>query len=100
MTREEFEKSCIEVKPMDTKRPTDEEYKLIEYVYQFHPSISETEGKRQIASLYMDFGMSIIRDMKPRAEVMQKKEDVLRSVQVQLRKVQEDIEEVRAGGEI
>ena len=31
---------------------TEKEYKDIEFVYTFHPSISNTEGKTQIAQLY------------------------------------------------
>lgn len=100
MTREEFENSCIKTKPQDNKRPTEEEYKLIEYVYTFHPAISEVEGKEQIATLYLNFGMSLIRDMKPRAELMEKKEKELRVAREALRKVQEEITEIRAGGEI
>lgn len=100
MTREEFERSCIEVKPQDNKRPTESEYKLIEYVYTFHPSISEVEGKKQIAYLYLSFGMSIIQDMKPRAELMEKKESELRAAREALKKVQDEIAEIRAGGEI
>lgn len=100
MTREEFEKSCIEVKPQDNKRPTESEYKLIEYVYTFHPSISAVEGKKQIAYLYMNFGMSIIRDMKPRADLMRKKERELRDARFAFEEIQDQIAEIRAGGEI
>lgn len=100
MTREEFENSCIKIKPQDNKHPTEAEYKLIEYVYTFHPAISEVEGKEQIATLYLDFGMSLIRDMKPRAELMEKKEKELRAAREVLRRVQEEIAEIRAGGEI
>lgn len=99
MTREEFENNCIQVKPQDNKRPTDEEYKLIEYVYTFHPAISETEGKKQIAYLYMNFGMSIIRDMKARAELMEQKEYQIRLTKATLKKLQEQIEEIREGGD-
>lgn len=99
MTREEFNQKCIEAKPQDNKRPTDEEYKIIEYVYTFHPAISETEGKKQIAYLYMNFGMSIIRDMKPRAELMKKKEYQIVTTKTTLEKLQEQIAEIREGGD-
>lgn len=72
MTREEFN-SLIE--PEKTKRPNDEDWKIIEFVYTFHPSISETRGKEQIAYLYKTFGMRIIKDMiqpAKRAEAMEK----------------------------
>ncbi len=47
---------------------SDEDYNLIEYVYTYHPSISETEGKDQVVSLYKTFGMVIFKDMLPRAK--------------------------------
>lgn len=100
MTREEFERSCIEVKAQDNKRPTEAEYKIIEYVYTFHPAISEVGGKNQIAYLYMNFGMSLIQDMKPRAELMEKKERELRAARATMEELQREIAEIRAGGEI
>ncbi len=47
---------------------SDEDYNLIEYVYTYHPSISETEGKDQVVALYKIFGMAIFKDMLPRAK--------------------------------
>ena len=78
----------------------DREYSIIEKVYTFHPAISETEGKRQIAELYVNFGMALIMDMVPRAELMAKKEEELRAAQIALSKVKEEIEEIRKGGAI
>lgn len=102
MTRTEFEHQVLEVvkEGKIPPEPTDEQYKLIEYVYTFHPSISETDGKKQIAMLYVNFGMSIIQDMKPRAELMEKKEAQLRAARMALEEVQREIAEIRAGGEI
>lgn len=56
--------------PEGTRHPTAPEYDEIEYVYASHPSISESghEGQEQIARLYSEFGMRIIRDMTPTAE--------------------------------
>lgn len=44
-----------------------EDYEMIELVYTFHPSISETSGKKQIVSIYHIGGMRIIKDMYPTA---------------------------------
>lgn len=46
-----------------------EEYDAIEFVYMWHPSISDTEGKHQIASIYRLGGMAVINDMTKRAEL-------------------------------
>ena len=45
----------------------DNDYDTIEYVYNWHPSISNVEGKAQIAMLYVEFGMRVIEDMKATA---------------------------------
>lgn len=100
MTKKEFDQKCIEVKPQNNRRPTDAEYKVIEYVYTFHPAISETEGKEQIAMLFLNFGMSLIRDMVPRAQLMEKKESELRAAREALERVQQEIKDIREGGEI
>ena len=90
MTKQEFMNKVAE----------DTDYALIERVYTFHPAISETEGKRQIAELYVNFGMVLIMDMLPRAEVMAKKESELREARAALSRIQEEIEEIRRGGEL
>ena len=74
MTKEEF---ISRLSDNDTV-PTDREYQIIEFVYQWHPSISSSghEGQKQIASLYSEFGMRIIVDMLPtarQAEIIQNK---------------------------
>lgn len=61
MTREEFENK-LEERGVNVRMQciSNEEYALIEKVYQFHPSISETEGKNEIADLFCKFGIEII----------------------------------------
>ena len=56
MTKQEFEKTIgAEISQKD--------YSIVEHVYTWHPSISEVEGKEQIAELYKSFGMPIIKNM-------------------------------------
>ena len=47
---------------------SDAEYRVIETVYQWHPSVKEVSGKEEVAELYKSFGMAIFHDMLPRAE--------------------------------
>lgn len=91
-----------EATPKEKEIPvvSDTNYALIERVYTFHPAISETEGKRQIAELYVNFGMVLIMDMLPRAEVMATKERELREARAALNRIQEEIEEIKEGGEL
>ena len=99
MNKQEFINKVAEITQKIPVVP-DREYSIIEKVYTFHPAISETEGKRQIAELYVNFGMALIMDMVPRAELMAKKEEELRAAQIALSKVKEEIEEIRKGGAI
>lgn len=48
----------------------DSEYPVIETVYAWHPSISNADGKEQVADLYAKFGFVIFLDMLPRAKAM------------------------------
>lgn len=71
---------------------SDEEYSTIEYVYTWYPTISETEGKAQIAGLYTDYGMTIIEDMVERAGKMEKLEEELRTARGQVAVIRDRIE--------
>lgn len=60
MLKEEFETLIgSEVSP--------EDYKKIEFVYQWHPMIGNVGGKQQIANIYLAGGMEVIKDMMYRA---------------------------------
>ena len=59
MTKQEFEQRL-------GWAVSENEYRKIETVYTFHPSISETAGKDQITYLYKTFGMRIIEDKSDR----------------------------------
>ena len=100
MTREEFENHCKAIQPNFEKWPTVQQYAAIEYVYNFHPSISEVNGKTQIARLYVEFGMAIINDMQERAIAMEKAEKDLRAAREQVAKVEHHIEMLRIGGAV
>ena len=67
---------------------SDEDYAVIEQVYQFHPAVSEVSGKEEVAELYKSFGMSMFYDMLARAERN-------RELKRQLRQVQEDEERIK-----
>ena len=92
MSREEFEaKLGREVNPA--------EYKDIEYVYTFHPSISDTDGKKQIADLYKLGGIRLIRDMIPTARKAQEIEDEIRELNLQLANAKRAYEALKRGEE-
>ena len=95
MTRQEFED--IAKKRGYEVRITNDDYSAIERVYQFHPCISEKDGKQQIADLVGLYGMRIIRDMEPTARKAQQLEDEIRSYRHQLDLKKQELEDLRRG---
>lgn len=70
------------------------DYRLIEIVYQFHPS---NLSKEATVALYKEFGMALIRDMLPRADKMKELEENLRRAQGEVFKYQKLIDAVKNG---
>ena len=62
-----------------------EAYEKIETVYMWHPSISDTKGKEQIAYLYTEFEMQVIEDMLPRAQKLMNIKMQVDALKVQIR---------------
>lgn len=59
---------------------TDEEYELIETVYMWHPAISNTSGKEEVAELYLRLGLVIFKDMYTRAMKLKEIDEEIRSL--------------------
>lgn len=59
MQKQEFEERI-------ERTVTDEQYKVIEEVYMWHPSIRNTSGKDEVAELYKSFGMTIFHAVSAR----------------------------------
>lgn len=51
----------------DIEEIPNKDYEIIENVYMYHPAIDDIKGKEQIAYLYKEFGMTVIKDMEKRA---------------------------------
>lgn len=100
MTKDEFLNHVNELLPQNKKISaiTDKEYSVIEKVYTFHPSISDKNGKADIAKLYVMFGWAVIMDMLPRAELMAKKERELVDAKLSVLAVQQDMYIIKNGG--
>jgi len=95
MTREEFVNKARQIcdsTGIKFSSPTTDEMKLIDYVYMYHPSISNIDGKDQIAYLYVHFGMRLIRDMRNTAHVMEDYEIKERKLKAELNKLKDDRE--------
>ena len=92
MTRQEFE-SRID------GTVTTEEYSLIEYVYTFHPSISNTEGKDQIAGIYKIGGMRLIKDMIPTAQKAEQLDNDIQNTVANLQSLRNQYKRLKEGAE-
>lgn len=88
MQKQEFEERI-------ERTVTDEQYKVIEEVYMWHPSIRNTSGKDEVAELYKSFGMTIFHDMLPRAKKAHELDELLRNAQREVQRIQEEIEELK-----
>ncbi len=91
MTREEFLMllNCIEQNHNEEKLTctiSESDYKIIEEVYTWHPAISDTEGKKEIAALYYIAGMGIITNMYPEANMVNKARLRIQKLEEQLLK--------------
>lgn len=91
MMKQEFEK-------LIGKEVSEEDYSLIDRVYTFHPAISETEGKKQIAILYNAGGMSTIRSMLETTDIMLELEKELSNARMILERVKTRIQNVKENG--
>ena len=77
------------------KEVSDKDYEVIDRVYTFHPAISETEGKKQIADAG---GMTVIRGMLEAADIMNSLEKELGEARAALEKVVRRIQNVKDNG--
>lgn len=90
MQKQEFEERI-------ERTVTDEQYKVIEEVYMWHPSIRNTSGKDEVAELYKSFGMTIFHDMLPRAKKAHELDELLRNAQREVQRIQEEIHKILVG---
>lgn len=91
MMKHEFEK-LIE------RGVSEDEYSMINRVYTYHPAISETEGKKQIADIYNAGGMSTIRSMVETADIMFALEEELSNARMIFERVKTRIQNVKENG--
>lgn len=92
MTKQEFETRI-------NGTVTATEYSIVEYVYTFHPSISNTEGKEQIASIYKIGGMRLIKDMIATAQRAEHLENEIRTATTNLNSLKNAYKSLKEGME-
>lgn len=96
MTKQEFESALHAYRNMK-EAISPQDYALIEKVYAFHPSISETDGKAQVAMLYAEFGIRIFKDMEATADKAVILEKSIHTKRNELAKALDEFEALRRG---
>ncbi len=76
---------------------SDAEYRVIETVYQWHPSVKEVSGKEEVAELYKSFGMAIFHDMLSRAEKNRELERQFLHARAEMERIRVEMEELSRG---
>ena len=90
MLKREFEE-------LANRSVSEEEYKVIETVYQWHPSVKGTSGKDEVAELYKSFGMAVFYDLLPRAEKNRGLERQLIQVRAEEERIRQEMEVLSHG---
>ena len=67
-----------------SKRPDDEEYKLIELVYNWHPC---NFSKENVAAFYDAYGMTLFYDMEARAKAAMERDLKIRDVENEINRL-------------
>ena len=73
---------------------TDNEYRIIEDVYMYYPAKLD---KKDIAELYMKYGMPLIKDMLPKALIVKDLEERLRLALGEANSMKQSIRFLKAG---
>ena len=68
----------------NTRRPDDEEYKLIEFVYNWHPC---NFSKENVAAFYDAYGMTLFYDMEARAKAAMERDLKIRDVENEINRL-------------
>ena len=68
----------------NTRRPDDEEYKLIEFVYNWHPC---NFSKENVAAFYDAFGMTIFYDMEARSKAAMERDLKIRDIENEINRL-------------
>ena len=90
MTREEFE-------ILTEQKISPEDYKIVEFVYMYHPSVSNVTGKKFIAEIYG--GIELIKDMRNAAQINFEYEERIAGIQRQIRALNDEIERLKEEAE-
>lgn len=96
MMYDEFQEQVKEyANGAETRECSLDDYKKIEYVYTWHPAIAAVGGKRQIAIIWQEFGMGLIKDMYPVAKDMEAMERHRAAIRADLKDLDDEIKNIK-----
>lgn len=83
--------------PDSARKPTEQEFDVIQFVYNYHPSFDCGNGKDKIANLYFEYGMRIILDMMGTAERCNEILEEKRKLKRQIEELDEEYAALKRG---
>lgn len=90
MMKEEFEK-------LNGQPISNADWATIEFVYTWHPSISETNGKQQITDLYKNGGILVMKGMVEAATYAKELDDERRELEAKMNTIKERFANISSG---
>ena len=79
------------------KTITDEEYKIIEFVAKYHPSINKAKEEKQMGELYKNYGMPLIKGMVFVANEVKKTEKKIKNLEDSTTDYKKYLKELKEG---
>ena len=95
MNQREFTEKAKEINPKYEFDLSPKEWETVLDVYNYHPSIDPIKGKAQIANLYINFGMRIIKDMHNTAKEAEEIEEQIRLLQLEMDSLKKKYENLK-----
>lgn len=77
-----------------------EDYRIIEFVYMYHPAFNGMDAKDAIADLFTAYGMRIIYDMVPAAKKGKMLEEKIQVCSQELFKLRTEYDELKSGSTV
>ena len=74
---------------------SDKDYDIIDFVYTFHPCISDTDGKAQVVAMYLACGIAPFRCMMKEAQKAKELEEAIRVTSESLESLKRDYETLK-----
>jgi hypothetical protein len=75
--------------------PTDQEWEIISLVYTFHPLISDVNGKKEIAKLFKQGGIGLLRDMTLGASTIKRRHDHIQQKNIEIELAEQEVKKAK-----